>query len=123
MLKIDAHPTRRGVFRLESQIVLPVRRDQIFEFFSDATQLQAITPPWLHFSIETPTPIRMFPGTLIDYRLRLRGIPIRWRTRITDWQPPHQFVDEQIRGPYRLWRHTHTFEDLGQEGTFGQEVM
>jgi ligand-binding SRPBCC domain-containing protein len=83
----------------------------VFEFFSDAHQLEQITPPWLHFHVLTPRPVAMFPGALIDYRLRLHWIPIRWRTEISEWNPPFQFVDRQLIGPYRLWQHLHTFEE------------
>ena len=84
--------------------------DEVFAFFSDAANLNALTPPSLKFQIVTSTPIDMRVGALIDYRLRIHGVPIRWRTRITVWKPPHQFVDEQLRGPYRLWEHHHQFE-------------
>jgi len=93
----------------ESSIWLPRRLDEVFAFFSDASNLEVITPPWLKFSVVTPRPIEMRPGTLIDYRLKLRGLPIRWQSEITAWDPPHSFVDEQRRGPYRRWVHTHTF--------------
>jgi ligand-binding SRPBCC domain-containing protein len=94
----------------QSELWLPVAPEELFPFFGDAANLNAITPPWLSFRIVTKPPIVMQAGTLIDYRLRVRGIPLRWRTRINEWQPPHRFVDEQIRGPYRLWIHEHTFE-------------
>lgn len=89
---------------------LPQQRQHIFVFFADPANLDAITPPWLHFKIVTPLPINMSEGSLIDYRLRVRGIPLRWRSKITQWNPPAGFVDEQIRGPYRLWLHEHTFQ-------------
>ena len=92
---------------------IPRPRPEVFEFFSNAANLETITPPWLSFRIETPLPIAMRAGVLIDYRLRVHGIPLRWRTRIATWNPPHQFVDEQLRGPYQLWHHEHVFEETG----------
>ncbi len=87
-------------------------RGEVFAFFADAHNLEAITPPWLHFGVQTPRPIAMAAGTLIAYRMRLHGIPVRWLTRIEEWEPGVRFVDRQLRGPYRLWHHTHTFEDV-----------
>ena len=95
------------LFKTQRTIMRPLT--EVFSFFSNAHNLAEITPPELHLEILTPAPIEMSPGTLIDYRIKLRGIPIRWQTEITEWNPPHDFVDVQRRGPYRLWRHTHTF--------------
>lgn len=88
--------------------------EEVFAFFSDASNLEALTPPFLRFRILTPTPIEMRIDARIEYRLTLFGVPAKWRTRITDWQPGVRFVDEQETGPYTLWRHTHEFEAQGQ---------
>lgn len=98
------------VHELTDELIVPRPLDEVFAFFADAENLEAITPPWLRFEITSPRPISMGTGTLIDYRLRLHGVPIRWRTRIRVWEPPFLFVDEQLRGPYRRWVHEHTFE-------------
>jgi ligand-binding SRPBCC domain-containing protein len=98
---------------LERSQRLPGSTDDVFSFFADALNLERITPDWLGFRVLTPGPIAMERGTLIEYRLRLHDVPIRWLTRIEVWQPPARFVDVQVRGPYRLWHHTHSFEPDG----------
>ena len=85
----------------------------LFPFFADAFNLQKITPDTVKFKVVTPPPIEMREGAIIDYRLRIKGVPQRWRTEITVWDPPHRFVDEQRRGPYKLWHHEHTFTAEG----------
>jgi ligand-binding SRPBCC domain-containing protein len=89
---------------------LPRPIEEVFGFFADAHNLDALTPPWLHFHVVTPDPIVLRPGAIIDYRLRLHGIPITWQSEITVWEAPKRFVDVQRRGPYRQWIHEHRFE-------------
>ena len=86
-------------------------REELFQFFGDAYNLEKITPDLLSFKVVTPAPIDMKPGTLIDYKLKVRGVPIRWRTLIETWEPCDKFTDEQLKGPYKRWHHTHTFID------------
>ena len=97
------------VFMAFQRVPSPLERT--FSFFSDAHNLERITPPFVKFRIVTPPPIEMRVGTRIDYRLRLHGIPIRWQSEITHWTPPHGFIDEQRRGPYRKWVHEHRFRE------------
>jgi ligand-binding SRPBCC domain-containing protein len=102
------------VHLLERRQRLELPADRAFEFYAQARNLEAITPPWLRFRVITPEPIEMRAGTLIDYRLSLHGVPLRWRTRIEVWEPPSRFVDIQLNGPYSLWEHTHTFSPDGE---------
>ena len=106
---------RVHILEREQRIAAPPA--EVFPFFEDAYNLEAITPPFLGFRVVTPRPIEMRAGALIEYRLRLHGVTVRWRTRIEAFDPPHSFVDAQISGPYRLWHHTHVFEPDGRGGT------
>jgi ligand-binding SRPBCC domain-containing protein len=101
---------------------LPGAPADVFGFFAEAANLEAITPPWLRFRIVTPQPIAMGVGALIEYRLRLHGIPVAWLTRIEAWEPPWRFVDRQVRGPYALWHHTHEFTPDG-DGTLMRDTV
>ena len=86
------------IFELNSEVQVARRTSDVFPFFSDADNLERLTPPWLRFQVVTPGPIRMQMGTRIEYWLRLRGVPIWWISEITAWEPPHRFVDRQVRG-------------------------
>ena len=103
------------------RVALP--KEQVFAFFAEAANLKSITPAELHFEILTPQPIPLHEGALIDYRLRLYGVPLRWRSRIIRWRPPNEFIDEQVYGPYRLWIYTHRFHDDGGQATIIEDVV
>jgi ligand-binding SRPBCC domain-containing protein len=107
--------------RLHTTQRIPRPLSEVFAFFAQAQNLGTITPPELQFRIDTPLPIDMGQGTLIDYTIRLHGIPMRWRTRIAHWEPPHCFVDEQLRGPYAEWVHTHRFRSDGPDATIMED--
>ncbi len=120
-MQLKIEPSLNG-HRLTCETRLPAARADVFRFFSDATQLERLTPAWLKFSLVTPTPIELREGTLIDYKLRVHGIPLKWRSRISSWELPYRFSDEQIRGPYRRWHHVHTFTEDG-DGTICRDEV
>jgi ligand-binding SRPBCC domain-containing protein len=99
-------------YRLERMQLVPAPRQEVFEFFSQAQNLELLTPDFLKFRIVTPLPITMQPGALIEYRIGLGGIPMKWVTEIVEWVPGEHFVDTQLRGPYRYWHHLHQFRDV-----------
>ena len=99
-------------YTLRRELWVPHPLPAVFDFFSRAENLGQITPPWMHFRILTRPPIVMKPGATISYALRVRGIPLCWLTEIERWNPPHEFIDIQAKGPYKLWRHTHRFWEV-----------
>lgn len=106
-------PFRAGeeIFYAEQYVDAPL--EKVFEFFKEPTNLEKITPSTLGFKIRKVSTPTIVQGTLIDYTLRIHGVPVHWKTEIDEWQPPHKFVDNQLKGPYRLWHHTHEFQKLG----------
>lgn len=102
---------------LECEQIIPLSRSKTFAFFSDAMNLERITPPLLRFRVITPSSVEMKTGTLLEYKLKLFGIPFRWLTLIEHWSPEESFVDTQLTGPYALWHHTHTFEEVASDKT------
>lgn len=108
---------------LTRTLELDLPRDEVFTFFSDAINLERITPPELNFHIITPQPIKIERGSLIDYQLKLHGIPMKWRTEISVWDPPFEFVDQQLRGPYKQWIHRHTFTQLAPDKTLIEDEV
>jgi ligand-binding SRPBCC domain-containing protein len=111
------------IHELVREQVLPGTPAAVFPFFADARNLEAITPPLLRFEVVTPGAIPMRVGTLIQYRLTLRGVGVNWLTSIQEWDPPHRFVDVQVRGPYALWHHTHEFAPYGDGATLMRDTV
>ncbi len=110
-------PAMKREERFESHQDVALPRETVFRFFSDPANLERLTPPWLNFRILTPEPLPRGEGALLDYRIRVRGLTLRWRTLIETWEEGHQFTDLQLKGPYALWHHTHLFLDLPNGGT------
>ncbi len=110
------------IYSLQREQFIRKPIQEVFAFFADAKNLETITPPWLGFQILSPEPIAMAPGTRIEYRIRWHRFPMRWITEIRSWDPPVGFMDVQLRGPYRLWEHTHTFQAV-EGGTQMRDVV
>jgi len=109
--------------RIERSQHVPLPLEDAFAFFADAYNLEALTPPWLHFRILTPRPIRIQEGATIEYVLTTRRLPVRWRTEIIEWRPGRRFVDRQVEGPFRFWEHTHTFDEHQGGTLIGDTVL
>jgi len=107
---------------LRKTIWLPQPPAEVFIFFSNPGNLDRLTPAWLNFKILTPATSKIKQGTLLDYRLRIRGIPVRWQSEIAVWEPPRRFVDRQTKGPYSMWTHEHTFEGRDNGTLVGDNV-
>ena len=107
---------------LRAEMLVEQPLETVFEFFADAKQLERITPPILNFKILTPMPVEMKARLLLDYQISIHKIPIKWRTEIAVWEPPYRFVDRQLKGPYHLWHHEHTFEET-ENGTFVKDKV
>ena len=110
------------IHELRREQVLDGTPEELFGFFADAFNLEALTPPLLRFRVVTPAPIEMGAGAFIQYRLRLHGVPFGWKTLIQAWEPPHRFVDVQVSGPYALWHHTHELE-VHADGTLMRDTV
>ena len=111
-----------GEYILTCRARIPRSREEIFPFFADARNLERITPSLLQFKVITEGEIEMKTGALIDYKLKIRGLPVKWRTRITAWEPPERFEDSQLKGPYRQWIHEHAFIDEGDSTLMQDQV-
>lgn len=107
---------------LERESVIKAPIEQVFDFFSKAENLNIITPPQLKFDIITPLPIVIKEGTLIDYKIKISGLSFKWRTKIAEWEPHSRFVDIQLKGPYKMWVHEHTFTADGNKTIMKDKV-
>lgn len=112
MSELTFSSDNRG-YILKDSLVVPYKLDEVFDFFSNAENLEYLTPENLAFNILNPKPIEMKVGKTIDYKLKLYGIPFSWKSEISKWEPPNSFMDVQLKGPYSYWEHLHSFKDLG----------
>jgi ligand-binding SRPBCC domain-containing protein len=110
-------------YKISYNQLVPRPLEEVFAFFSRAENLEAITPDWLKFRVVSVEPVPIQKGTLIEYKLKLHGIPLHWTSQIVEWNPPHKFVDLQLQGPYKLWRHTHVFTAEGGNTRIHDEVL
>ena len=119
---IERDPARRGGYVLRAAVVAPRPVDEVFAFFTNAFNLEKMTPPEMGFRVLTPEPIEMRVGLKIDYRVRVLGLPVSWQSEITAWEPGVRFADVQTRGPFRWWEHEHTFDPVTKEGRPGTRI-
>ena len=122
-MNIEITRKKNNLYRLHDKTIVNASVDDTFNFFSSADNLNLITPPWLRFNIETPRPILMKKNTIIDYKLKLHMISVRWRSLIELWDPPNSFVDKQLIGPYNHWRHLHKIIRLSNEETVVEDIV
>lgn len=122
-MSINISKSSRSSYLLSTSIVLAHPIEEIFQFFSEAENLELLTPKFLNFKICSQLPIQMMQGSLIDYQIRLYGIPTRWKTLIQEWHPPNQFIDKQLTGPFLTWEHTHEFRTLENNSTQMNDIV
>lgn len=120
---VQSNLIRMAEHILKRELTIERPRAEVFEFFANASNLERITPADLSFHITTPQPIDMRSGALIEYQLKLNGIPVKWKTLISKWDPPNEFIDEQLAGPYKQWIHRHTFTELGPTSTLIEDEV
>ncbi len=120
-MDLNISKTKQG-FRLYQKQILDLPLSEVFAFFADAHNLERITPPWLQFKILTPGLEKIHQGSFIEYRIKLRGLPLRWKSEITNWNPPYRFTDEQRKGPYKFWIHEHRFSEQAGKTIIEDEV-
>ena len=111
------------LYTLKKEQIIPRNILDVFGFFSKPENLSVITPSKMGFKILTPSPIEMKEGALIDYTVKIIGLPIRWTTLITKYDPPNLFIDQQLKGPYSMWHHTHNFKKLNDNETLIEDIV